>query len=199
MTPVPAEVRFPVDWLDPHAGSSATDLDLAVLLVNSYDALADPPDRLLDLRWLTGVLRQVGHEAIAEALKADDLTALTSLRSGLRAAFEAAEVPAAARVLNPMMAQAGAVAALVTDLATPSGAGLTHGASAEGLRALEIRLPVAVAQRIAARGVSSLGSCGSDPCRCVFVDRTRAGTRRYCCGWCNDRAAARAYRRRKAH
>jgi hypothetical protein len=29
------------------------------------------------------------------------------------------------------------------------------------------------------------------------VDRTRAGTRKYCCTYCNDRYAARAYRRRK--
>jgi predicted RNA-binding Zn ribbon-like protein len=193
-----AEVRFPADWLDPHAGGVATDLDLAVLLVNSYDALDDPPDRLHDLRWLTGVLSQVGHAAIAEALTDDDLAALTELRSGLRAAFEAADVAGAARVLNPMMAEARAVPALVADLASPSAARLATGASAEGLQALQIRLPVAVADRIAARGITTLGACGSDPCRCVFVDRTRAGTRRYCCGWCNDRAAARAYRRRRA-
>jgi predicted RNA-binding Zn ribbon-like protein len=46
-------------------------------------------------------------------------------------------------------------------------------------------------------GTGRLGVCGSDPCRCVFVDRTRAGTRKYCCTYCNDRFAARAYRRRK--
>ena len=44
---------------------------------------------------------------------------------------------------------------------------------------------------------SHVGVCGSDPCRCVFVDRTRGGTRKYCCTYCNDRFAARAYRRRK--
>jgi predicted RNA-binding Zn ribbon-like protein len=193
-----SEVRFPPDWLDPHAASVATDLDLAVLLVNSYDALAQPPDRLHDLAWLTGVLARVGHRPIADALAPDDLAALLELRSGLRAAFEAAEVAAAARVLNPMMAAADAVPALVSDLGSPSTARLATGEGAEGLEALRIRLPVAVAQRIAARGVSSLGACHADPCHCVFVDRTRAGTRRYCCGWCNDRAAARAYRRRRA-
>jgi len=46
-------------------------------------------------------------------------------------------------------------------------------------------------------GTGRLGVCGSDPWRCVFVDRTRAGTRKYCCPYRNDRFAARSYRRRK--
>jgi predicted RNA-binding Zn ribbon-like protein len=191
------EAQFPVDWLDPHAGTTATDLDLAVLLVNTYDALADPPDRLHDLGWLREVLRQVGHAVIADALVADDLAVLVDLRSRLRAAFEATDVSAASRALNPLLVDAGAVPTLVADPASPSAARLAAGVGAEGLQALRVRLPVAVAERIAARGVSSLGECDADPCRCVYVDRTRGGNRRYCCGWCNDRVAARAYRRRR--
>ncbi len=192
-----AEGRFPLDWLDPHAGNAATDLDLAVLLVNSYDALADPPDRLLDLRWWHGVLREVGHASLADTLVDDHLASLIELRAGLRAAFTASDPAAAAVVLNPMMERAGAVLSLVSDLSSPTSARLTAGSGAGGLSALQIRLPVAVAERIADRGAASLGECHADPCRCVFVDRTRGGTRRFCCGWCNDRAAARAYRRRK--
>jgi predicted RNA-binding Zn ribbon-like protein len=192
------DVRFPADWLDPHAGDVATDLDLAVLLVNSYDALDDPADRLQDLHWLTQVLRRVRHAALADALAVGDLPALRALRAGLRAAFEAADIATAARVLNPMLTASGGKLALVTDPGSPSSARLAIGAGTRGLRALQIRLPVAVAERIASRGVSSLGACHADPCHCVFVDRTRAGTRRYCCGSCNDRAAARAYRRRRA-
>jgi predicted RNA-binding Zn ribbon-like protein len=191
------EVRFPDDWLDPRAGSTATDLDLAVLLVNSYDTLEDPPERLHDLGWLQGALRQVGHRDVGNALGPEDLPALHDLRSGLRTAFEVSDLDAAVRVLNPMMREAGAVPALVTDPASPSAVRLVTGAEARGLQALQIRLPVALAQRIAASGVASLGACHADPCRCVFVDRTRARTRKYCCGWCNDRAASRAYRQRQ--
>lgn len=190
------QVRFPADWLDPHAGDAATDLDLAVLLVNSYDALADPSDRLHDLRWWRGALRQVGHAAVADALHNDDLEALRALRDELRRAFEATDVTDAAAALNPLMRRAGAVPVLVADPGSSTAARISYDASAGGLRALQIRLPVAVAERISARGVSSLGACAADPCHCVFVDRTRASIRRYCCGWCNDRAAARAYRRR---
>ena len=189
--------RFPADWLDPHAGGTATDLDLAVLLVNSYDALADPPDRLLDLHWLGGVLRRVGHGQVADALRDDDLSALAELRAGLQAAFEATDVAGAAAVVNPLLATAGATLALVSDRTSTSGARLEAGTGVSGLQALQARLPWAVARRIADRGVASVGSCHADPCRCVFVDRTRGGTRRYCCRWCNDRSAARAYRRRQ--
>src|SRR5215470_19817846 len=40
---------------------------------------------------------------------------------------------------------------------------------------------------------------GTAPWDCVYVDRSRARTRRYCCDQCNDRAAAAAYRRRHTH
>ena len=36
------------------------------------------------------------------------------------------------------------------------------------------------------------GVCHAGPCRCVYADR-RARSSRYCCGQCNDRAAAAAY------
>ena len=71
------------------------------------------------------------------------------------------------------------------------------GVGRHGVAALEARLPAAAAAFVAEHGTGRLGVCGSDPCRCVFVDRTRAGTRKYCCSYCNDRFAARAYRRRK--
>jgi predicted RNA-binding Zn ribbon-like protein len=193
------EVQFPVDWLDPHAGDVATDLDLAVLLVNSFDALANPPDRLHDLDWWSGALVRVGHADLADVLRDDDLESLRSLREDLREAFRATTVQQAADALNPLLAAAGAVPLLAVAADRPTGAGLRYESGAAGLAALRVRLPVAVVERIVSRGVRSLGTCAADPCSCVFVDRTRAVTRRYCCGWCNDRAAARAYRRRQSH
>jgi predicted RNA-binding Zn ribbon-like protein len=79
----------------------------------------------------------------------------------------------------------------------PGATTLRVGVGRHGVAALEARLPAAVAAYVVEHGSRRLGVCGSDPCRCVFVDRTRAGTRRYCCTYCNDRFAARAYRRRK--
>ena len=50
-------------------------------------------------------------------------------------------------------------------------------------------------------GLTRFGRCLANPCRCVFVDRSRNRSRRYCCDLCADRAnqaAARRRRRRQA-
>jgi predicted RNA-binding Zn ribbon-like protein len=191
-----AEASFPLDWLERGAGPRAGDLDLAVLLVNSHDLLEDPPDRLGDLAWLTGALTRVGHEELAAALTARDLPRLRTLRSVVRAAFEAPDLTTAAAVLNPQLVKAKAVFQL--DVAGGAGeARFVPTPELTGYAALAARLPAAVAEHVAEHGVGRLGVCSSDPCRCAFVDRTRAGTRRYCCTVCNDRYAARAYRRRR--
>jgi predicted RNA-binding Zn ribbon-like protein len=187
---------FPPDWLA--AGvDRATDLDLAVLLVNSLDLLADPADRLNDLGWLTAAFAQAGHPTTAGELVDADLARLRALRSTLRLAFEATGAAGAAAVLNPALDAAHAVLQLLPDAGSSDRGRVAVGAGRHGVDALEARLPAALAAHIAAHGPATLGLCASDPCQCAFVDRTRARTRRYCCGYCNDRAAARAYRRRR--
>jgi predicted RNA-binding Zn ribbon-like protein len=195
---------FPGDWLERGRDQPATDLDLAVLLVNSHDLLADPADRLTDLSWFSNVLHAVGHAPLADELTPADLPRLRELRSALRRAFEAATAAEAAAALNPLLEQAPAVFVLVVGddaASTPQSRPVVRFEVAphrSGIDALEARLPAALAGHIAERGIHRLGVCTSDPCRCAFVDRTRAATRRYCCSYCNDRAAARAYRRRRA-
>jgi predicted RNA-binding Zn ribbon-like protein len=188
-------MHFPADWLESRGGQSATDLDLAVLLVNSMDLLAEPVDRLRDIQWLSAALSDVGEGELAAALTESDLSRLRGLRQALRAAFEASTESDAAAAINPVLERANAVFLLVPGSGGGSRFEVGHGRT--GVDALEARLPAAVAMHIARHGTATLGVCASDPCRCAFVDRTRAGTRRYCCGYCNDRAAARAYRRRR--
>jgi predicted RNA-binding Zn ribbon-like protein len=185
---------FPGDWLV-DATVPASDVELALLLVNSMDLLEDPPDRLADLRWLTHVFRRVGHEEVAGELRPRDLPRLRRLRDALRSIFESHDDRVAAEVLNPLLQRAKAIA--MVDVDQFGEATLRVGLGMHGIAALEARLPAAVAGFVTEHGTRRLGVCGSDPCRCVFVDRTRAGTRKYCCGYCNDRFAARAYRRRK--
>lgn len=189
MTSTPA--RFPADWLERAGESPASDLDLAVLLVNTHDTLEDPPDRLTDLDWLVSAFDRVGHGDLADQLTRRDLPRLRRLREVLRSAFEASSTDEVAAVLNPELTRAKAV-----PLLSPEGE-LTVGLGLTGYAALAARLPSAVARQVADRGPQRLGICTSDPCQCAFVDRTRAGTKRYCCSWCNDRHAARVYRRRK--
>lgn len=208
---------FPADWIGRGDGAVATDLDLAVLLVNTLDLLEDPADRLTDLAWFTDALGQVGHRGLADALSPGDLPGLRELRDVLRSVFEAVDVEIAITILNRQLVAANAVFLLASEAPQSvrdrpgdrpgdrlgerpgDGRGIRFTATPDrqGLSALAARLPAALATYIAEHGLTRLGVCRSDPCRCAFVDRTRAGTRRYCCVYCNDRYAARAYRRRQ--
>lgn len=189
-----APADFPGDWLA-EPGERASDVELALLLVNSHDLLEDPPDRLVDLAWLTDVFTRVGYGDLAGELSPRDLPRLRRLRDALRTVFETDDDAEAAAVLNPLLEKARAVPLVVADQSGVTT--LSVGVGRHGVAALEARLPSAVAAYVVQHGTRRLGVCGSDPCRCVFVDRTRAGTRKYCCTYCNDRFAARAYRRRK--
>jgi predicted RNA-binding Zn ribbon-like protein len=166
------------------------DLDLAVLLLNSVDLLEDPPDRIADdLGWWRRALARNGLAELAAAQRDADLPMLQALRDTLRSVFEADDDEVARSVLNAALLEAGAVVQLL-----PGGLGVTGLGPGGDLPA---RLLVAVATHVAEHGLVRLGICASDPCRCAYVDQTRGGTRRYCCTLCNDRAAARAYRRRR--
>jgi predicted RNA-binding Zn ribbon-like protein len=181
------------DWLE-RPGEPASELDLVVLLLNSLDLLADPPDRLTNLDWLREVLAAVGREDIGGALTAADLAGLRQLRESLRAVFQAGSAAEAASLLNPMLVHASAIPQLVV---SDGSLRLQVAPQARGLAALSARLPAALAEHIAHRGLGKLGTCAALPCQCAFIDRTRAQTRRFCCTACNDRAAALLYRRRK--
>ena len=189
-----APATFPRDWLA-EPGAQASDVELALLLVNTMDLLEDQPDRLVDLTWLTGAFTAAGHGDWAAELSPADVPGLRRLRDSLRGVFEYDDPGRVASLLNPLLEAARAIPLLVVD--ADGSPALRVGVGQRGLAALEARLPAALAAYVADHGPSRLGVCLSDPCRCVFIDRTRAGTRKYCCSYCNDRYAARAYRRRK--
>jgi predicted RNA-binding Zn ribbon-like protein len=193
---MPAPALFPADWIRPADGTPADDLALAVLLVNSMDHLADPPDRLTTIDWYAAVLAATGHAGQAAALRPADVPRLRVLRDGLRAAFTAGTAAAAAAALNPLLLAAAAIPVLTAGPGDEAGLAVAPGAAGAG--ALAARLPAALAAFIAGYGLRRLGACAAGPCACVFVDRTRAANRRYCCDQCNDRAAASAYRRRQS-
>ena len=193
---MPPSALFPADWIRPADGAPADDLELAVLLVNSLDQLADPPDRLTAIDWFAAVLAATGHGEQAVALRPADVPALRALRAGLQATFTAGTGAAAAAALNPLLLAAGAIPVLVAG--ADGTACLEVAPGAAGAAALSARLPAAVAGFIARHGLRRLGSCAAQPCACVYVDRSRAANRRYCCDQCNDRAAASAYRRRQS-
>jgi predicted RNA-binding Zn ribbon-like protein len=143
-----------------------------------------------DLGWWRRALARNGHDELAGEQRDEDLPMLQALRGTIRTVFEGADDERARTLLNAALLEAGAVVQL-----GPAGLGVTGTGPGGDLPA---RLLVAVATQVVERGVRRFGICASDPCRCAYVDQTRGGTRRYCCTLCNDRAAARAYRRRRS-
>lgn len=170
----------------------AAAVDLAVALVNTWDLLADPPELLRDDAAGHRFLLRHGYPDDAAALAGVD--ELRAVRDRLRAVLHAADRPAAAELLNRLLADSGAVPRLV-----PDGAGwrLAAGPAQPGAWRLAAVAATGLAGFIAERGFDRLGRCAAAPCDCAFVDRSRAGTRRYCCTYCADRVAASAYRARR--
>jgi predicted RNA-binding Zn ribbon-like protein len=169
------------------------DLDLAVELVNTYWVLASPPDKLTDVAVFQRILRDASEGALAGQLSAADLDGLRTLRAQLKPVFAAGTTEAAVTVLDPLLRAAAVPARLA---AGDELARWDWGAGQGGLAALRSRLLAALATHLVRHGAVRLGSCHARPCDCVYVDRSRARTRRYCCDKCNDRAAAAAYRQR---
>jgi predicted RNA-binding Zn ribbon-like protein len=173
---------------------SDRDLDLAVELINTHWVLASPPDRLTSIGVFQRTLRDRGEDTLASQLSPGDLPALRALRAQLKPAFAAETTGAAVGIVDPLLRDTAVPARLAPGDRT---ARWDWGADQQGITALRTRLLAALATHLISHGATRLGICQADPCRCVYVDRSRARTRRYCCDQCNDRAAATAYRRRK--
>jgi predicted RNA-binding Zn ribbon-like protein len=169
------------------------DLDLAVELINTCWVLASPPDRLTDTGVYQRILRNADEHALAGQLTSGDLAGLRTLRAQLTPIFAATTVEDAAGILDPLLRDAAIPARLA---ASDHAARWDWGAGQQGMAALRSRLLTALATHLIRHGTTRLGTCHAPPCTCVYVDRSRARTRRYCCDQCNDRAAATAYRRR---
>lgn len=171
------------------------DLDLVVELINTEWVLASPPDRLTSVEVFRDILRRAGDKETARQLRKRDLEALRELRSDLHAAFAMPAPADAAAYVSDLMVAAGIVARLEV-----SDAGSVHlewAGDRRGVAALRARFVGALTEQLLRSATARIGVCQAPPCTCVYVDRGRAGTRRYCCDLCNDRAAASAYRSRR--
>jgi predicted RNA-binding Zn ribbon-like protein len=171
-----------------------TDLDLVVELINTVWVLADPPDSLSDTSVYRDILIDAGETHLADELASSDLGRLRALREQLRAVFHADTAQEAATLVSSLLQENAVVPQLASG--HDGNLSLTWAARRRGYDALAARLPAALATHLATHGLTRLGICAAPPCTCVFVDRTRPGTRKYCCDQCNDRAAAAAYYRR---
>jgi predicted RNA-binding Zn ribbon-like protein len=165
---------------------------LAVDLMNTWDELEPPAERLPDLTTLRRFLERRGYEAEARRAAGKDLGRVRSLRDSLRASFlagnEAAAVVGLNRILDrsrarPQLARVGKewrvrwVGGVVDVLASTAAMSLL--------------------EAIRDDGWERFGVCAGAPCCCVFVDRSRNRSRRFCSDLCSDRVAQAALRARR--
>ena len=163
---------------------------LAVDLVNTWDELEPDPELLRDAAALKRFLARHGYEA--PRLSSHDLAQARALRDALRAAFTARNEEAAVRELNGVLAGSAAKPQFQRS-------GEEWGVRWVGRVSDSIATATAMSLLEAIRddGWDRFGICAGSPCCCVFVDRSRNRSRRYCCHYCADRATQAAARRRR--
>ena len=168
---------------------------LAVALANTWDVLNDPPEHLDDVELLRLILREFGLHEQARRAEESDLAPLRRMRDRLRVAFQAEDDEAAVLELNAIAREAGAIPQL------ERGNGDWEFRYGQGKRSLTTELAgktsVALLGVIEREGWNRFGLCAASPCCCVFIDRSRNRSRRYCCHYCADRATQAAARRRR--
>jgi predicted RNA-binding Zn ribbon-like protein len=169
-------------------------IGLAVGLVNTWDVLNDPPE-LLNLERLGILLRWFELDDAAEVATERDIEPVRQVRDRLRRAFESTDEAEAVAELNALALRVKAV----PQLQPANGGWAFHYGVGEQSLANELagRAAVALLEVIERDGWDRFGLCAAAPCCCVYVDRSRNRSRRYCCGLCADRATQAAARRRK--
>jgi predicted RNA-binding Zn ribbon-like protein len=167
---------------------------LAVDLLNSWDEL-EPDPELLSVRWLRFYLGFHGYEAAADAVDETSVPRARELRERLREAFDATSEEDAVATLNALLAEHGRP----PQLERAGGEWRFRYGPDEraGIEFLAAPTALGLLETIRAHGLSRFGRCRAHPCRCVFVDRSRNRSRRYCCDLCADRANQAAARRRR--
>jgi predicted RNA-binding Zn ribbon-like protein len=165
---------------------------LAVQLVNTWDELEDPPELLRDVDVLRRVLVKYGFAAEAEATTRADLEAARALRDRLRATFEVEDEETAVVFLNEILRESEATPQLV-----PGAGGWRLRWVGSPYDVLASTSAASLLEAIRDDGWERFGICAAAPCCCVFVDRSRNRSRRYCSSLCADRVAQAAYRSRR--
>ena len=164
---------------------------LAVDLINTWDVLEPDPEQLRDASVLKRFLARRGY---GEPLRTSgrDLDEVRALRDSLRAAFTAEDEDAAVRELNRVLARSAAKPQFERS-------GLEWGVRWVGRVSDSVATATAMSLLEAIRddGWDRFGICAGAPCCCVFVDRSKNHSRRFCSDLCADRVAQALHRERR--
>lgn len=162
---------------------------LAVDLVNTWDTLEADPELLKDAATLKRFLLSRGHGEFRTTGR--DLLEVRALRTELRSAFAAEGEEDAVWRLNRILSRSTAKPRLERngDVWRIHWVGrlVDTIASATAMSLLEA---------IRDDGWDRFGVCAGAPCCCVFVDRSKNRSRRFCSTLCADRIAQSLHRAR---
>jgi predicted RNA-binding Zn ribbon-like protein len=168
---------------------------MAVTLINSWDEYDRQHEHLRDADVLRRWLRGNGFPKAADAISDGDLAGARELRSRLAVAFDAATQADAVEALNAVVAESAIPPRL--ERTAESWSFRSWPDEGEGLAFLAPYAALGLLEAIRDLGWERFGRCAGSPCRCVYIDRSRNRSRRFCCGLCADRVAQADYRRRR--
>jgi predicted RNA-binding Zn ribbon-like protein len=163
---------------------------LAVDLANTWDELEDPPELLRDAASFRRFLER--HGLTAGRPTRTDLARARTLRDALRSAFAAPDEERAVATLNRVLFESRARPQLER-----AGDGWRLAWSGRPADVLAAATAMSLLEAIKDDGWDRFGTCSGTPCRCVFVDRSKNRSRRYCSDLCADRVAQAAFRARR--
>jgi len=173
----------------------ATGAYMAVTLINSWDEYDPEHEHLRDADVLRRWLRGNGFPRAADGISDADLDRAKVLRSRLAAAFDASDQAEAVESLNALVAESATPPRL--ERTAQSWSFRSWPDEGEGLAFLAPYAALGLLEAIRDLGWERFGRCDGSPCRCVYIDRSRNRSRRFCCGLCADRVAQADYRRRR--
>jgi len=164
---------------------------LAVDLVNSWDELSDDPELLVDAATLKRFLVRRGYDQ-AVRTSTRELAQARVLRDSLRAAFAAGSEEEAVHALNGILSRSAA---------KPQLERTTEGRRVRWVGrvvdSLASNTAMSLLEAIRDDGWERFGICAGAPCCCVFVDRSKNRSRRFCSDLCADRVAQALHRARR--
>ena len=163
---------------------------LAIDLVNSWDVLEDDPELLRAPAVLKGFLERRGYGSVRVSNR--DLVRVRALRDSLRGAFTAEDEAAAVRRLNRILRRSEARPVFERE-----GEGWRLSWVGPVADSVASTTAMSLLEAIRDDGWERFGTCAGAPCCCVFVDRSKNRSRRFCSDLCADRVAQALHRARR--
>jgi len=164
---------------------------LAVDLVNTWDELEADPELLPDAASLRRFLGRHGFGSLVRA-GAGEVAEIRSVRDSLRTAFTARTEDEAVRALNAVLRKSAATPQFVRE-----GEEWEIEWTGRLPDAIGSATAISLLEAIRSDGWDRFGICAGAPCCCVFVDRSKNRSRRFCSDLCADRVAQALHRQRR--